>query len=68
MDVERLLWMPKPIIVVPAWGTVGAINRSTYSFWRNQAIYGGRRGGGKTAMMENALAEALKGGSVINYS
>lgn len=41
VDVEQLLWTPKPIIVVPAMprtGTIGAIDRATFSFWRNSSI------------------------------
>ena len=42
LDVEQLLWVPKPIVTVPAlppaW--VGGINAATYSFWRNQQVSG----------------------------
>lgn len=41
-------WIPEPVVryagLEPAaYGTVGAINRSTYSFWRNQATLGESR-------------------------
>lgn len=40
VDVEKLLWVPKPIITVPAdygiW--VGAINKASFTFWRNQQV------------------------------
>lgn len=44
VDFEKLLWVPKPIITVPALlppmpGTYGAINRATSVFWRNQASH-----------------------------
>lgn len=37
VDIEALLWTPKPIVVVQAlpW-TYGAINRSSFAFWRNR--------------------------------
>ena len=35
---------------------IGAINVATYTFWRNQTIYGGARGGGKTdALMASTM-------------
>lgn len=41
MDVEQLLWVPKPIITVPAnyispW--VVGINKASFTFWRNQRV------------------------------
>lgn len=40
VDWEQALWVPKPIMMVPALppptpGTYGAIIRAEYSFWRN---------------------------------
>ncbi len=32
VDFEQLLWMPKPIIVVPAMPCIGGINRSPFLF------------------------------------
>ncbi len=37
LDVEKLLWVPKPIITVPTLPLAyGSIERATYVFWRNQ--------------------------------
>lgn len=42
VDWDKLLWVPKPIVVVPAttdWGYwVGAINRKSFKFWRNLQV------------------------------
>lgn len=48
IDYEKLLWVPKPIVTVTAKPvTIGAIDRATYAFWRNQFV-GGMAGGGKS--------------------
>lgn len=36
VDFEQLLWLPKPIIVVPRMPMIGGITNSTYPFWRNK--------------------------------
>lgn len=38
VDVEQLLWIPRAIITVPAYPSIGAINVATYLFWRNRAL------------------------------
>lgn len=42
LDVEKLLWVPSTQVVVPElpviYGTIGAINRAAYSFWRTQQL------------------------------
>lgn len=62
VDVEKLLWVPKPIITVPAmpW-TYGGITRPQYAFWRNGpvALYGGGVGGGKTNAFHDAIERTL---------
>lgn len=62
VDVEKLLWVPKPLITVPAnygiW--VGAINKASFTFWRNQHLYGGLVGGGKTLAIHELLERKLK--------
>lgn len=66
VDVEALIWTPKPIITVPAMpGTYGHIIRATYPFWRNQTLYGGMRGGGKTMRMEEAFKKLFDDGSSV---
>lgn len=44
VDWEKLLWVPKPIVVVSATTDVtywiGAINKASFKFWRNQQVGG----------------------------
>jgi hypothetical protein len=42
VDVEKLLWVPKPIITVPSnyESAIEGINRATFKFWRNQQVGG----------------------------
>lgn len=59
VDVEQLLWVPKPIITVPAFGTYGGIERATFSFWRNQALYLDGKGRDSRTLAETGLLDSI---------
>jgi hypothetical protein len=70
VDFEKLLWTPRPIVTVPALpleildqtvaipGTYGAIQRSTYAFWRN--LYEGRSAMIDKEALFDKMAEAIR--------